>query len=111
MKFNGNTPPYQLNKFVYAFKLNQRVKAASIVPNTKYEKYCSKYFINLNSDYYIRLKTIKESNDEPIKIYCSEPILAIKKRKVWLKQFLYEYNSDISCIPCNFYGFMFLFIE
>ena len=48
MKFNGNTPPYQLNKFVYAFKLNQRVRAASLSEETKYEKYCSKYFNDVN---------------------------------------------------------------
>jgi hypothetical protein len=103
MKFNGNTPPYQLNKFVYSFKLNQRVKAASLVADEPF------YHLKKN-DLFLK-PLILELNDEPIKIYCSEPILAIKKRKVWLKQFLYVYNSDIQCVPCKFFGFMFLFIE
>jgi hypothetical protein len=103
MKFSGNTPPYQLNKFVYAFKLNQRVKAASLVA---YEPF---YHLKKNDEFIKPL--ILESNNEPIKIYCSEPILAIKKRKVWLKQFLYIYKSEVPCVSCKFFGFMFLFIE
>jgi hypothetical protein len=105
MKFNGNTPPYQLNKFVYAFKLNQRVKAASLVSDEP--------IYNLKKD-----KVLKKlqsplilENNKPIKIYCSEPILAIKKRKVWLKQFLYVYKSEVPCVSCRFFGIMFLFIE
>jgi hypothetical protein len=111
MKFNGNTPPYKLNKFVYAFKLNQMVRAASLSEETKYEKYCSKYFNDVNKEHNFIFKTIKESDNQPIKIYCSQPILAIKKRKVWLKQFVYKYNSNIPCIECKFYGYIFLYIE
>lgn len=102
MKFNGNTPPYQLNKFVYAFKLNQRVKAASLLADAPF------YYLKKDDKF---LKPLIVENDEPIKIYCSEPILAIKKKKVWLKQFVYKYNSNISCIECKFYGYIFLYIE
>ena len=99
MKFSGNRPPYQLNKFVYIFKLNQRVKAASLMANTIFENRSIKYYDK--DDYKIRFKTIVESNDCPKQIICSEPILAIKKRKVWLKQFIPKYNSQKLCFLCT----------
>jgi hypothetical protein len=93
------TPTYRLNQFGYTFKLNQRVKAASIKKNN-YVKFCK--IEELENDFQ---KLLQLKVTEPVEVIkfinreCYCPIVAIRRWKIWVNT--HKGYNPLKCYPCD----------
>lgn len=68
--------PYRLNEFAYTFKLNQRVRAASLIINT--------YKLPKNTPDNLKLEPIVKEKELFENKVCYPPILAVRKWRVFI---------------------------
>lgn len=94
------TPTYRLNQFGYTFKLNQRVKAASVKKDIQ-GKFCT--IEELENDFQ---KLLQLKVTEPVEVEkfvnreCYPPIPAIRKWIKWVRTKHIVYCVG-KCYPCD----------